>query len=70
VAYALYAWPSAGGWIDKGFLVAIPLCMYWFLVYYTGIPLTERASLKRRGEVFRQYQQEVNQFFPWFPRRS
>lgn len=67
-AYALYAWPSAATWIDRGVLITVPICMYWFLVYYTGIPLTEHASLERRGEVYRQYQREVNRFFPWFPR--
>jgi steroid 5-alpha reductase family enzyme len=70
VAYALYAWPSAVGWVDRAFLVGIPVIAYWFLVHYTGIPFTERASLQRRGEVFRRYQEEVNLFFPWFPRRA
>jgi steroid 5-alpha reductase family enzyme len=69
VAYALYAWPSAVGWADRGVLLAIPVIAYWFLVHYTGIPFTERASLERRGEVFRRYQEEVSLFFPWFPRR-
>ena len=69
VAYAVYAWPSAVGWVDRGFLLAIPVIAYWFLVHYTGIPFTERASLQRRGEVFRRYQEEVNLFVPWFPRR-
>src|SRR5262249_25471895 len=69
VAYALYALPSAAGWIDPVILAAMPVCMYWFLLYYTGIPLAERASLERRGEAYRQYQQEVNRFFPWFPRK-
>lgn len=67
VAYALFAWPSATTWVDVAFLLAVPLCMYAFLVYYTGIPLTERASLERRGEPFRRYQAEVSRFFPWFP---
>jgi steroid 5-alpha reductase family enzyme len=70
VAYALFALPSAGGWIDRTFLLAVPVIAYWFLVYYTGIPLTEQASLDRRGEEFRTYRLEVNRFFPWFPKRS
>jgi steroid 5-alpha reductase family enzyme len=70
VAYALFALPSAGGWVDRAFLFAVPLLAYWFLVYHTGIPVTERASLERRGEVFRRYQAEVNRFFPWFPGRT
>jgi steroid 5-alpha reductase family enzyme len=70
IAYALYAWPSASTWVDWIFLAATPVCMYGFLVYYTGIPLTEQASLERRGAVYRQYQLEVNRFFPWFSRRG
>jgi steroid 5-alpha reductase family enzyme len=42
----------------------------WFLVHHTGIPLTEQASLERRGEVYRKYQLEVSRFFPRFPRAS
>ena len=70
VAYALYAWPFAAGWVDRAFLLALPVGMYWTLSYYTGIPLTEKVSLERRGEPFRRYQQEVNRFFPWFPKVS
>ena len=70
VAYALFALPSAGGWADYAFLLTVPIAMYWFLVHYTGIPLTEQASLERRGDVFRKYQLEVSRFFPWFPRKS
>jgi steroid 5-alpha reductase family enzyme len=70
VGYVLYGWPSIGGWVDGVFLVALVVVVYWFLVYYTGIPLTERASLERRGEAFAQYQAEVSFFFPWFPKRT
>ena len=44
-----------------------PLFMYIFLRYLTGIPHTERASLARRGEAYRQYQASTNLFFPWKP---
>ncbi len=70
VAYALFAWPSANNWVDYAFLLVVPVGMYWFLVHHTGIPLTEQASLERRGEPFRKYQLEVSRFFPWFPRKS
>lgn len=70
VAYCLYGWESAAGWIDQAFLLLMPVCMYWFLLYYTGIPLTERASLERRGRPYEQYQREVSRFIPWFPRRT
>jgi len=70
IAYAMFAWPSASNWVDYVFLVGVPVCGYWFLVHHTGIPLTEQASLERRGEPFRKYQLEVSCFFPWFPRKS
>jgi steroid 5-alpha reductase family enzyme len=70
VAYTLYAWGSAGNWLDRAVLVAVPAVAYWFLVHYTGVPLTELASLERRGEPFRRYQAEVSRFVPWLPRRS
>lgn len=45
-----------------------PILMYVFLRYLTGIPYTERSSLARRGEAYRQYQYSTNLFFPWKPR--
>lgn len=69
VAYALFALPSATGGVDVVFLLAVPAAEYWFLVHHTGIPLTEQASLERRGEAFRAYQREVSRFVPWFPAR-
>ena len=39
-----------------------PLLMYVFLRYPDGIPHTERASLARRGEAYRQYQNTTNLF--------
>jgi steroid 5-alpha reductase family enzyme len=47
-----------------------PLFMYIFLRYLTGIPHTERASLARRGEAYRQYQNSTNLFFPWKPHKQ
>lgn len=48
----------------------IPIVGYLFLVEFTGVPMCEKQSLKNRGEVYRKYQEEVNMFFPWFPRTS
>ena len=39
--------------------------MYVFLNHITGIPHTERQSLRRRGEAYRRYQQTTRPFFPW-----
>ncbi|MFT5303598.1 MAG: steroid 5-alpha reductase family enzyme [Mariniblastus sp.] len=47
VSYAMYALPSAVGLIDYFLLLLVPVAIYWFLVYFTGIPITELASASR-----------------------
>jgi steroid 5-alpha reductase family enzyme len=32
----------------------------------TGIPLTEKLSVEKRGEVYRKYQRTTSAFVPWF----
>lgn len=44
-----------------------PLCLLIIFLWVTG-PLTERQSIKSRGDEYRQYQQQVPMFFP-FKRR-
>lgn len=52
-----------------GFLaLAGPACMYWLLVYVSGIPPLEEHMLRSRGEAFRAYQRRTNAFFPAPPR--
>jgi steroid 5-alpha reductase family enzyme len=68
VAYALFALASASKPADYLLIILTPLVAYGFLVYYTGIPMTEKASLERRGNPYAKYQTTVNRFFPWFPR--
>lgn len=66
LAYPLLA-ISAGypwGWLA---LVA-PACMFWLLMYVSGIPLVEEHMLRTRGEEFRAYQRRTNAFFPAPPR--
>jgi steroid 5-alpha reductase family enzyme len=41
-----------------------PACMYWLLVYVSGIPPLERHMLRTRGDKFRAYQRRTNVFFP------
>ena len=63
-AYVLFA---AGGphaalsWIGPLLTLA---CLLWF----TGIPWTERQALLSRGEEYRRYRREVGAFVPWPPR--
>jgi steroid 5-alpha reductase family enzyme len=45
-----------------------PALMLYFLLRVTGIPLTERQSLKSKGEKFRAYQRTTSMFVPWFPK--
>ena len=53
-----------------GFLaLAGPACMYWLLVYVSGIPPLEEHMLRSRGEAFRAYQHRTNAFFPGPPRQ-
>jgi steroid 5-alpha reductase family enzyme len=66
VAYPLLAIDPAYPW---GWLaLAGPACMYWLLVYVSGIPPLEEHLLRTRGEAFRAYQRRTNAFFPAPPR--
>ena len=69
LAYAMFALPSATTLSHIFLLLLVPLTAYWFLVYFTGLPMTEQASLERRGAAYSQYQEETNRFFPWFPKK-
>jgi steroid 5-alpha reductase family enzyme len=51
-----YAW----GWLA----LLAPACMYWLLVYVSGIPPLEQHMLRTRGDEFRAYQARTNAFFP------
>jgi steroid 5-alpha reductase family enzyme len=56
-----YAW----GWLA----LAGPACMYWLLVYVSGIPPLEEHMLRTRGDAFRAYQARTSAFFPLPPGR-
>ncbi|RFF30040.1 DUF1295 domain-containing protein [Wenzhouxiangella sediminis] len=45
-----------------------PVVMLIFLYRVSGIPYTERQSLKSRGEAYREYQRTTSPFIPWPPR--
>ena len=45
-----------------------PVLMLLFLYRVTGIPYTEKQSLKSRGEAYRDYQRTTSAFFPWPPK--
>ena len=60
----LMALPAPWGWAS----IAAPLAMLHFLLNVTGIPLTERLSVAKRGDAYRDYQRTTSAFVPWFPK--
>lgn len=46
-----------------------PLTMMFLLFKVTGIPISERAQLKRFGPAFEEYQRRTSAFFPWKPKK-
>ncbi|HCN79041.1 MAG TPA: hypothetical protein DIT13_17890, partial [Verrucomicrobiales bacterium] len=54
--------PAPWGWAA----LAAPLAMLHFLLHVTGIPLTEKLSLQKRGEAYRRYQRTTSALVPWF----
>lgn len=45
-----------------------PVVMLLFLYRISGIPYTEKQSLKSRGEAYREYQRTTSPFIPWPPK--
>lgn len=68
-SYSVAALPLAVTPWDVTGLLILPPVAYWFLVYFTGIPMTEQASLTKRGEIYRSYQRRTSRFFPRPPRK-
>lgn len=64
VGYALVATGAPWGWLAW----LSPALILLFVLKITGIPPTEKRSVRSRGEAYRQYQRETSAFFPWFPR--
>lgn len=64
VSYFIMSIPSFRGVVDFFWSAAVPLVAYLFLVHYTGIPITERSSLRRRGEAYKEYQNKIPAFWP------
>ena len=68
VAYPLFAIDFGGSYPWGWIAVAGPACMYWLLVYVSGIPPLEEHMLERRHDEFRAYQARTSAFFPTPPR--
>jgi steroid 5-alpha reductase family enzyme len=68
LAYPLLAIDFSGLY-PWGFAALLgPVCMYWLLVYVSGIPPLEAHMLERRRDEFRAYQARTSAFFPVPPR--
>ncbi len=64
VGFALAGLTSAWGWI--GFVS--PLLLLFIMLKLTG-PITEKGSIKSRGDAYREYQSKTSMFVPWLKRR-
>lgn len=60
-ALFLMALPAPMGWTA----IIAPAAMLHFLLNVTGIPLTEKLALEKRGDAFREYQRTTSAFVPW-----
>lgn len=58
----LIALPAPWGWTA----IVAPVAMLHFLLNVTGIPLTEKLAVEKRGDVYREYQRTTSAFVPWF----
>jgi steroid 5-alpha reductase family enzyme len=62
--YFLMASASPGG----VYTLYCPLIMLFLLLKVTGVPMSEKQSLKSRGDAYREYQRRTSMFFPWLPK--
>jgi len=64
LAYPLLAIDFNGGYGWGYVALLAPVCMYWLLMYVSGIPPLEKHMLATRGSAFRAYQARTSPFFP------
>ncbi len=64
LSYPIMTFGSEYFWLT----IHAPILMLYLILKVTGIPPIEERALKKKGEEFRQYMNETNAFFPWFPR--
>lgn len=57
--FFIFASQSPYGWMG----VISPLTLYYVMNFITN-PLTEKMSLEKRGDAYREYQRETSAFFP------
>ncbi len=64
IGFYLYACGSAWGWA----CFHAPAIIIYLLVKVTGIPPTEAAAVRRKGDAYRHYQQTTSPLIPWPPK--
>lgn len=69
LAYPLLAIDIGGGNPAGILSLSAPICMYWLLVYVSGIPPLEKHMMRTRPAQFVEYRRRTHAFFPW-PRRK
>jgi steroid 5-alpha reductase family enzyme len=70
ISYLIIAFDSIRNYEDAFYLLTVPFVAYYFLVEFTGVPMSEKAAEKRRGGDYVNYQKSTNMFFPWFPKNK
>ncbi|MGL4401587.1 MAG: DUF1295 domain-containing protein [Luteolibacter sp.] len=65
IGFYLYACGSDSGWVT----VYAPVTIIYLLLRVTGIPPTEAAAVRRKGDAYRRYQETTSPFIPWPPKR-
>ncbi len=53
--YAVFSWMSAA-------------LLTYFILYVTGIPVTEALLIQTKGEAYKEYQRKTSKFFPKWPK--
>jgi steroid 5-alpha reductase family enzyme len=66
IGYFIFACASPWGWLS----IICPLGITYLLLRVTGVPMAEEQSLRSRGAAFRDYQNRVSVFVPWFPQKK
>lgn len=70
LAYPFMAIAPGGGYAMGYAALAAPACMYWLLVFVSGIPPLETHLMRTRGGAFAVYRMRTSAFFPWPPKRA
>ena len=55
---------------NRGYLAIISLLLLYMIFTRVTGPLTERGSVKSRGQAYIDYQNQTSMFFPWFKKKT